>query len=48
MVWDPRKPKIDPVDPPVDPIFAQFVGKKANLGVKKRVFLKNMFCSKSI
>ena len=42
-VWDPQKPKIDPVDPPVDPILAQFVGKKADFGVKKRVFLKKYF-----
>ena len=42
-VWDPQKPKIDPVDPPVDPILAQFVGKKADFGVKKRVFLKIIF-----
>ena len=34
------KTQIDPVDPPVDPILAQFVGKKADFGVKKRVFLK--------
>ena len=46
-VWDPQKPKIDPVDPPVDPILAQFVGKRADFGVKKRVFLKIFFCSKS-
>ena len=48
MAWDPQKPKIDPVDPPVDPILAHFVGKKANFGVKKRVFLKNVFLLKSI
>ena len=43
-VWDPQKPKIDPVDPPVDPILAHLVGKKADFGVKKkRVFLKNAF-----
>ena len=48
MAWDPQNPKIDPVDPPVDPILAQFVCKKADFGVKKRVFLKkDFFCSKS-
>ena len=45
-VWDPRKPKIDPVDPPVDPILAHFVGKKVNFGAKKRVFLKYVFSYK--
>ena len=39
-VWDPQKPKFDPVDPPVDPILAHFVYKKADIWVKKRVFLK--------
>ena len=33
-VWDPQKPKIDPVDP----ILAQFVCKKADFGVKKTRF----------
>ena len=42
-VWDPQKPKFDPVDPPVDPILAHFVCKKADFGVKKRVFLKKLF-----
>ena len=46
MVRDPQKPKIDPVDPPVDPILAQFVGKKADFGVKNRVFLKYVFSYK--
>ena len=45
-VWDPQKPKIDPIDPRVDPILAQFVGKKADFGVKIRVFLKYVFSSK--
>ena len=35
-VWDPQNPKIDPVDPPVDPILAHFVCKKAKFGVKKK------------
>ena len=48
MVWDPQKPNIDPVDPPVDPILAQFVGKKADFWVKKRVFLKKVFLLKII
>ena len=47
MVWDPQKPKIDPVDPPVDPILAQFVGILGQFGVKKHVFLKKIFYSKS-
>ena len=42
MVWDPQKPKIDPVDPPVVPILAQFVGKKADFGVNTHVFLKKI------
>ena len=45
-VWDPQNPKIDPVDPPVDPILAHFVCKKAKFGVKKHVFLKNVFSYK--
>ena len=47
-VRDPQKPKIDPVDPPVDPILAQFVGKKADFGVKKKTrFSQKIFPSKS-
>ena len=46
-VWDPQKPKIDPVDPPVDPIWAHFVGILGQFGAKKRVFLQNNICSKS-
>ena len=37
-VRDPQKPKIDPVDPPVDPNLAQFVGKRPILGSKNAVF----------
>ena len=33
--------------PPVDPILAQFVGKKADFGVKKNAFFSKKFCSKS-
>ena len=33
-----KKTEIGPLDPPVDPILAQFVGKKADFGVKKHVF----------
>ena len=47
MVWDPQKPKLDPVDPPVDPILAHFVGILGQFGVKKHVFLKKIFYSKS-
>ena len=43
MVWDPQKPKIDPVDPPMDPILAHFVGILGQFGVKKHVFLKKTF-----
>ena len=43
IVWDPQKPKISPLDPPVDPILAHFVCKKAKFGVKKHVFLKKNF-----
>ena len=46
MVWVPQKPKVSLLDPPVDPILAHFVCKKANFGVKNRVFLKKI-CSKS-
>ena len=41
-VWDPQKPKIDPVDP----ILAHFVCKKADFGVKNHVFLKYVFSYK--
>ena len=37
-VWDPQKPKIYPVDPPMDPILAHFVCKKAKFGVKRSRF----------
>ena len=43
MVWDPQKPEISLLDPPMDPILAHFVGKKADLWVKKHVFLKKVF-----
>ena len=43
MVWDPYKPKISLLDPPLDLILAHFVCKKADFGVKNRVFLKNAF-----
>ena len=46
MVWDPQKPKISLLDPPMDPILAHFVGKKADFGVKNRVFLKYVFSYK--
>ena len=48
MVWDPQKPKISLLDPPMDPILAHFVGKKADFGVKIRVFLKYVFSYKMI
>ena len=43
MAWDPQKPKIGPLYPPMDPIWAHFVGILAQFGVKKRVFLKKIF-----
>ena len=43
MVWDPQKPKISLLDPPLDPILAHFVCKKAKFGVKNRIFLKHVF-----
>ena len=46
MVWYPQNPKIALLDPPMDPILAHFVGKKANFGVKM-CFLKKIapnFC----
>ena len=46
MVWDPQKPKISLLDPPMDPILAHFVCKKAKFGVKNRVFLKYAFSYK--
>ena len=46
MVWDPQEPKISLLDPPMDPILAHFVGKKADFGVKNRVFLKYVFSYK--
>ena len=49
MVWDPQKPKIGPVDPPMDPILGHFVGILGQFGVKKRVFLeKNFFAPNDI
>ena len=47
MVWDPQKPKIDPLYPPMDPIWAHFVGILGQFGVKKHVFLKKIFGPKS-
>ena len=46
MVWDPQKPKISLLDPPMDPILAHFVCKKAKFGAKNRVFLKYVFSYK--
>ena len=46
MVWYPQTPKISLLDPPMDPILAHFVGKKAKFGVKIRVFLKYVFSYK--
>ena len=36
MVWDPQKPKIGPLYPPMDPIWAHFVGILGQFGVKQR------------
>ena len=46
MVWDPQKPEISLLDPPMDPILAHFVCKKVDFGVKNRVFLKYVFLYK--
>ena len=46
MVWDPQKPEISLLDPPMDPILAHFVCKKAKFGAKNRVFLKYVFSYK--
>ena len=46
MVGDPQKPEISLLDPPMDPILAHFVCKKAKFGVKNRVFLKYVFSYK--
>ena len=43
MVWDPQNPEISLLDPPMDPLLAHFVCKKARFGVKNRVFLKYVF-----
>ena len=43
MVWDPQKPKIAPLYPPMDLIWVHFVGKKADFGAQNRVFLKYVF-----
>ena len=47
MVWDPQKPEISLLDPPMDPILAHFVCKKARFGAKNRVFLKQVFLYKN-
>ena len=46
MVWDPQKPEISLLDPPVDLIWAHFVCKKVDFGAKNRVFLKYVFSYK--
>ena len=43
MVWDPQKPKIDPVDPPVDPILAHFVGIFGPIWGQKTCFSQKTF-----
>ena len=42
-VWHPQKPQIRVRDPPGRPVWARFVGKMAQIGVKKRVFSKKIF-----
>ena len=42
MIWDPQT-QIDPLDPLLDPILAYFLDKKAEFGVKNRIFLKNVY-----
>ena len=46
MVWDPQNPEISLLDPPMDPILAHFVGKKAKFGAQNRVFLNYVFSYK--
>ena len=48
MVWDPQKPKLNPVDPPVDPILAHFVGKKADLRGQTPSFFSKLFLLQNI
>ena len=47
-VWDPQKPKIDPVDPPGGPHFGPFCVQNGRFwGQKTRFSQKTFFCSKS-
>ena len=47
MVWDPQKPKLSLLDPPMDPIWAHFVDILGKFGVKKRVFHKKVFLTQN-
>ena len=48
-VWEPQKPKIDPLGPPMDPLLGHFVTILGHFGPKKRDFLGKMFlCSRSL
>ena len=42
MVWDPQNPEISLLDPPMDPLLAHFVCKKAKFGAKI-AFFSNMY-----
>ena len=42
MVWDPQKPEISLLDPPMDPILADLCAKRPDLG-SKITFLSNMY-----
>ena len=42
MVWDPQKPKISLLDPPVDPHFGTFCVQKGRFWGQKHVFSKKI------
>ena len=42
-VWDPQKPKFCALDPPSGPVWAHFVGKMGQMGVKKRDSFEKIF-----
>ena len=49
MVWDPQKPKISLLDPPMDPIFGPFCGQKGQIwGQKACVSQKCIFTQNDI
>ena len=42
-VWDTQKPKFCALDPPSGPVWAHFVGKMGQMGVKKRDSFEKIF-----